>query len=218
MSIAPARGAIGAPLDRVEGHLKVTGAADYAFERRPERLTYAWVVQATIAKGTVTAVHADEALALDGVLAVVSHENAPAVEQVADPELFVLQRPDVAYRNAIVAVVVAETLEAARDGAARVRLDYDAAEPDVVLTVDHPTLYAPDGVNGGYETDSELGDPDGALAAAPVAIDQRYSTPAFHNNAMEAPWVESCTTSPSPSQLATVACGSIALLWKAGVL
>ena len=185
MSIAPARGAIGAPLDRVEGHLKVTGTADYAFERRPERLTYAWVVQATIAKGTVTAVHADEALALDGVLAVVSHENAPAVEQVADPELFVLQRPDVAYRNAIVAVVVAETLEAARDGAARVRLDYDAAAPDVVLTVDHPTVYAPDGVNGGYETDSELGDPDGALAAAPVAIDHRYSTPAFHNNAME---------------------------------
>lgn len=172
--------AVGAPLDRVEGLEKVTGRARYAYEHQLEGVAYAAVVQAQIASGTVTSV--SEA---PGVLAVLSHENAPALARVADGELFVLQEPRVAYRGQIVALVVAETPEGARAGAEAVQIEYAPGEHDVLLRPDHPGIYAPEGVNGGYETDSELGDPDAALAAAEVVVDATYTTPPLHNNAME---------------------------------
>jgi len=172
--------AVGAPLDRVEGHDKVSGRARYAYEHHPEGVAYAAVVQAAVASGTITAVGD-----VPGVLAVVSYQNAPALTRVSDGELFVLQEPRVAYRGQIVALVVAETLEAARAGAEAVRVDYAPEAHEVILRPGHPGAYAPDSVNGGYETNSEIGDPDAALAAAEVAVDQTYTTPPLHNNAME---------------------------------
>ncbi len=179
MSVAADR-AVGAPLDRVEGRDKVRGEARYAYEHRPEGVVYAAAVTARIATGAVTAVGA-----LDGVLAVLSHANAPALQEVSDPELFVLQSDRVRYRGQVVAVVVADTLEAARAGAERLEVTYAAGSHDVVLREDHPGFYKPEGVNGGYETDSVIGDPDRAFAGAAVVVDERYATPALHNNAME---------------------------------
>jgi xanthine dehydrogenase YagR molybdenum-binding subunit len=119
------------------------------------------------------------------VLAVLWHENAPRVASDDDPELAVLQRPDVAYRGQIVAVAVAESLEVARQAAALVRVDYDAASHDVELTSDHPKLYKPDKVNPAFDTDTERGDVEAGLAAAATSIDATYTTPAQHNNPME---------------------------------
>jgi xanthine dehydrogenase YagR molybdenum-binding subunit len=179
------RPAVGVAMPRVEGFEKVTGAARYAVEHEVEGVVHAAVVQSTVAKGMVRAVDAGAALALDGVLAVLWHENAPRVADDDDLELAVLQRPDVAYRGQIVAVALAESLEVAREAAALVRVDYEAAPHDVELTSDHPKLYKPDKVNPAFDTDTERGDVEAGLAAAATTIDATYSTPAQHNNPME---------------------------------
>jgi len=182
MSIAER--AVGAPVERIEGREKVTGEAVYAFEHAPEGVAYAAIVASTVARGMVTGVDAGAALSLPGVLGVLSAENAPSLPG-AEGELAVLQSPAVAYRGEIVAAVVAETLETARQAAELVRVDYDAAPHDVLLRAGHPGLYTPDKVNPNYPTDTEDGDVDAALAAAEVCVDETYTTPTEHNNPME---------------------------------
>jgi xanthine dehydrogenase YagR molybdenum-binding subunit len=177
---------IGAPVDRIEGRDKVTGEATYAFEYEQERVAYAAIVRSAVAKGTVRAVDPGAALALRGVLAVLSHENAAKLA-AAEGDLAVLQSPEVSHRGQIVAAVIADSLETARHGAQLVRVDYDVAQHDVELRSDHPGLYKPDHVNPtpSHLTDTEQGDVEQALATAAVTIDETYMTPAQHNNPME---------------------------------
>ncbi len=177
--------AIGTRLDRIEGRAKVTGQARYAVEYPVQGVAYAAVVQSTIAAGRIAAIDPSAALAVPGVLTVVSHENAPALERVDDGELYLLQDDTVAYRGQIVAAVVAESSEAARAAARLVRIDYEARAHDVVLRGDHPGLYRPEVVNGNQATDTERGDPDTSLRGAAVRLEETYRTPAFHNNPME---------------------------------
>jgi xanthine dehydrogenase YagR molybdenum-binding subunit len=185
MAGALERAAVGAAMARVEGREKVTGEARYAVEHDVEGAAHAAVVASTVAKGRVRAVDPAAALALEGVLAVLWHENAPRVASDEDPDLAVLQRPDVAYRGQIVAVAVADSLEVAREAAALVRVEYEGEPHDVELTADHPKLYKPDKVNPAFETDTARGDVEAGLAAAVTTIDATYSTPAQHNNPME---------------------------------
>jgi xanthine dehydrogenase YagR molybdenum-binding subunit len=175
---------IGAPVDRIEGREKVAGEATYAFEYEQENVAYAAIVQSTIAKGTVRAVDPARALALPGVLAVLWHENAPPLPS-AEGELAVLQSSEISYRGQIVAAVIADSLETARHAGQLVRVDYDVAEHDVELRSDHPGLYKPDRVNPNHPTDTEEGDVERARAAAPITVDETYTTPAQHNNPME---------------------------------
>ncbi|MCU1429569.1 MAG: aldehyde oxidase and xanthine dehydrogenase molybdopterin binding protein [Actinomycetia bacterium] len=174
---------IGAPADRIEGRDKVAGKATYAFEYEQVNVAYAAIVQSSIAKGTVRAVDSAAALALPGVLAVLSHENAPTLS--AEGELAVLQSLEVSYRGQIVAAVIADSLETARHAGQLVRVDYDVAQHDVELRPDHPRLYKPDRVNPNFPTDSEQGDVEQALATATITVDETYTTPAQHNNPME---------------------------------
>jgi xanthine dehydrogenase YagR molybdenum-binding subunit len=178
--------AIGAPLDRLEGPEKVTGAAKYAYEYAGHgEAVYAQVVQATVGAGRIRSVDASAALALPGVLAVLSHENAPRLGELDDAELRVLQEPDVAYRGQIVACVVADSYETARQAERLVRIEYDEEAPDVDLRDDRDDLFKPDKVNPDFPTDTAQGDFDAAFALADVSVDVTYRTPAFHNNAME---------------------------------
>ncbi|MFF0309912.1 xanthine dehydrogenase family protein molybdopterin-binding subunit [Streptosporangium sp. NPDC004379] len=180
-----ARPSVGAALERVEGVEKVTGRARYAYENFPADLAYAMPVQATVARGTVRAADVDAVVRLPGVIAAIWHGNAPRLAPADNAELAVLQSDRVAYRGQYVAVVVAETLQCAREAARLLRIDYEAEPHDVELRADHPEMYRPDRVNAGYPADSELGDPDAALAGAPVVVDATYRTPAEHNNPME---------------------------------
>jgi xanthine dehydrogenase YagR molybdenum-binding subunit len=177
--------AIGRPLPRVEAREKVTGAARYAYEHPREDVAYAWIVGAEIARGRVRGVDTSRAHAAPGVLAVLWHENAPRLQEGDDPELAVLQSADVAYRGQIVAAVVAETLETAREAAALVEVVYDARGHDVHLRAGRPGLYKPEKVNPAFPTDTEQGDFAGAFAGAAVQVDATYETPAVHNNPLE---------------------------------
>jgi xanthine dehydrogenase YagR molybdenum-binding subunit len=176
---------LGSAVQRIEAREKVTGAARYAFEQRGDQAAYAWIVGATIARGVVTKIDASRALADPGVIAVLTHENAPKLEVVANRELEVLQSASVAYRGQVVAAVIAETLEIAREAAGLIGIDYAEGEHDVVLTAEHPKLYKPEVVNPTFPTDTAVGDFDTAFADAPMQIDATYVTAPTHNNAME---------------------------------
>jgi xanthine dehydrogenase YagR molybdenum-binding subunit len=180
MAIAPPAGAA---LSRVEGREKVTGAARYAYEYEHDRLAYAAIVQSEIAAGRIRSVDGTAALALSDVLVVMWCENAPRVQ--SEGELAVLQTREVAYRGQIVAVVVAESLETARQAAELVAVEYDQHAHSVELRADDPRLYKPDKVNPNFPTDTDEGDFDGAFAQAPVTVDAAFETPWQHNNPME---------------------------------
>ncbi len=208
--------AVGAPVARVEGRLKVTGEARYAYEYRAERLTYGWIVQSPIALGRVRGLDAQAALAVPGVLEILWHGNAPRLEgEIENGELAVLQSERVAYRGQIIACALAETLEAASEAASLVEPDFEQERHDVVLHQDHPRLFEPEQVNPSYPARSEHGDPDLALKNAEVVIDQTYSTPAQHNNPMEshatlALWEDGALTVYDSSQGAPMAANEIA--------
>ncbi|MBO2452011.1 xanthine dehydrogenase family protein molybdopterin-binding subunit [Actinomadura barringtoniae] len=172
-------------MNRVEGRDKVTGKARYAVEYPVEGAAYAMAVQATVARGEVESIGADEVLAMPGVLAVLSCENAPKLTPVPDGELAVFQSRTVSYRGQLVAAVVAETLDIAREAAARLEIRYRAEPPDLRMTADHPGLYDPGKVNPAFPSDTGRGDPDTAFGQAGVQIDETYTTPAEHNNPME---------------------------------
>lgn len=177
--------AVGRPHPRIEGRDKVTGTARYAVEYPVDGARYAWPVQADVVRATVDRVDADAALAAPGVLSVLWYANAPRLHSDADHDLFLLQRPEVHFRGQVVALVVAETLEAAREAAELVQVDYDTLSHSTVLTERHPGLYKPEVANAGYPTDSAVGDFDAGFGASEVRVDHVYRTPAYHNNPME---------------------------------
>ncbi|MGY1761212.1 xanthine dehydrogenase family protein molybdopterin-binding subunit [Geodermatophilus sp. SYSU D00779] len=177
--------AIGRDLVRRDGVAKVRGTAAYAYETPVERPAYAHPVQATIARGRVTAMDTAAAEALDGVLAVLTVSNAERLASTEDAELAVLQSEEVAFRGQLVGVVVAETSELARQAADLVRVRYDERPHDSVLSVDRDDLYAPEQVNAGHQTDTAEGDVAAAVAAAEVTLEQTYSTAMYHNNPLE---------------------------------
>ena len=178
-------GAIGAAIDRVEGRAKVTGQAKYAYEYHQDEVAYGAMIQSTIAKGTIRHVDPGAALELPGVHAVLWHGNAPRLHEVSDAELEVLQSDKVSYRGQIVAAVIADSYETARQAERLVQIEYAQEPHDVLLRADHPGLYKPDKVNPNYPADTADGDFDTAFAAAEVTIDCTYETPAEHNNPME---------------------------------
>jgi len=173
--------ALGRSRSRAEARLKVTGGARYAYERPLDGIAYGWIVGATVARGTITAIDTEPARSAPGVIDVLTHENAPRLQPDVDSELEALQSPKVAFRGQPVALVVAATLEEAREAARLVEVTYDADEHRVVLREDGPRLYEPDD----DLQPSFRGEPEAAWSAAPVSIEASYRTPAEHNNPME---------------------------------
>lgn len=177
---------MGTTLDRVDGREKVTGLAAYAAEHDTDldrSALHGWLVTSTTAKGRVVRVDATEALTHPGAVAVLDHTNAPRLADTEDRELAVLQDDRIGFRGQIVALVLAESLEAAREAARLVRVHHEEEPASVVL--DGADLYAPDAVNAGFETDTDHGDFETAWAESPVQVEGTYTTPHEHNNPME---------------------------------
>ncbi|MCW2931051.1 MAG: xanthine dehydrogenase family protein molybdopterin-binding subunit [Actinomycetia bacterium] len=184
--------ATGAPLNRIDGVQKVTGAAKYAYEYPVKDVTYVFPVQSTIARGRVVSIDASAARALPGVIAVLSHENAPrlappdgALAEFQADALTVFQSDAVAYHGQFVAAVVAETPEIARQAASLVAVHYEEQPHDDELRADRGDLSTPERLATGEDTDTESGDVGAALAQAAVSLDHTYTTPAEHNNPLE---------------------------------
>jgi xanthine dehydrogenase YagR molybdenum-binding subunit len=176
---------IGADRERRDGPAKVTGTAPYAAEHPFADPVYAHAVQATVARGTITAIDTQAAAAVAGVITILTHRSAERLASDEDKEFWVLQSPEVCFRGQFVAVVVAGSAEAAREGAELVEIAYDEHDHDVVLRAGHPGFYAPEHVNPAFPTDTEDGDVEANLASAAVTVDATYTTPAHHNNPME---------------------------------
>jgi len=172
-------------VNRVEARDKVTGRARYAYEYPAHGVAYAYPVQAPVASGVVRSVDASAALAMPGVLAVLSCTDPPEIGSGDDPELAILQTTQVVYRGQLVAAVVASTLENARAAGRAVRVDCVARQHDVRLRADHPGLYTPEKVNPNFPAVTEYGDIAAGLAAAAARVDTTYTTPVEHNNPIE---------------------------------
>ncbi|MER2193563.1 aldehyde oxidoreductase molybdenum-binding subunit PaoC [Methylobacterium brachiatum] len=169
---------VGQPLDRVEGPLKTTGTAPYAYDwHDPDAaLAYGVVVGAGIAKGRIASMDLAAAKAAPGVVAIVTHENAGPLGR---GEFYVqrfLAAPEVEHYHQAVAVVVAESFEQARAAAALVRVDYVRADGRFDLAAQDGTApVAPPG--GVAPPETRVGDFEKAFAAAPVTVEATYTTP-----------------------------------------
>ncbi|MFD3698334.1 xanthine dehydrogenase family protein molybdopterin-binding subunit [Streptomyces sp. NPDC058646] len=184
---APPVPALGSPAVRREGALKVTGAARYAAEYTPDGCLYAWPVPATVTVGRVVSVDTAAAVALPGVVAVLTVFDAPRLGPTEDPNLRVLQDARVPHRGWYVALTVADSPEAARAAAGAVSVEYDTSgtAPDLLLHEEHPGAYTPEKANGGHPGRREQGNALSAYEDAPVRVDCAYTVPPLHNHPME---------------------------------
>jgi xanthine dehydrogenase YagR molybdenum-binding subunit len=170
---------LGKPADRVEGPLKVTGTATYAYEQHAAapNAAYGYVVGAGIAKGRIASIDVSRARAAPGVLAVVTAADAGKLDKGEFYAARALAGPDVDHYHQAVALVVAETFEQARAGAQMIKVRYQRAAGAFDLDAARGTARAPK--QGAYAPPPEtsVGQFTEAYAAAPVKLDATFSTP-----------------------------------------
>jgi len=179
---------VGKPTRRIDGSLKTTGTAPYAYERHDavKDPAYGVIVGSAIAKGRIVSMDQRAAQAAPGVLAIVTWRNAGKLGKGEKNTAKLLGGPEIEHYHQAVAIVVAQTFEQARDAAARLRIEY-ALEPGRF-----DLAAAKDGAPLTRQTDqtgpplSRVGDFEAAFAAAPVQLDATYTTP-DHSHAMMEP-------------------------------
>ncbi|MFB9268485.1 xanthine dehydrogenase family protein molybdopterin-binding subunit [Bradyrhizobium erythrophlei] len=181
---------IGQPLTRRDGILKVTGKARYAADNHPPGMLYAVIATSTIARGRVASLDVAAAKRHPGVIDVMTPAHKPPLAEDPDAKgnpfafrMEVLQSDEVRYANQAIAVVIAETLEAATEGAALLSPRYEVAPARVGL--DAGDSYTPPVVGLANPAEVSHGDVDAGLASAATRIEATYQTPAQYHNAME---------------------------------
>jgi xanthine dehydrogenase YagR molybdenum-binding subunit len=211
---------IGQPLTRREGRLKVTGAARYAADNHPPGMLYAVLAVSRIARGRVAFLDVAAAKGHPGVIEVMTPSNRPALAQDPDAKLHpfmfrmeLLQNDEVRYANQSIAVVIAETLESATEGAALLAPRYEALPARVGL--DGNDSFVPRAIGVGNPPEMRRGDVEEGIAAATRRIDATYETPMQYHNAMEphaivAAWDGDRLSIDTPSQGMAMAQGRIA--------
>jgi xanthine dehydrogenase YagR molybdenum-binding subunit len=214
---------IGQPLTRRDGILKVTGAARYAADNHPPGMLYAVLAVSSIARGQVTFLDVEAAKAHPGVIAVMTPANRPPLAQDPDaktnPFMFrldLLQNDRVRSANQPIAVVIAETLEAATEGTTLLSPRYEAEPARVGL--DAAESFVPPVVGVGQPAAVRRGDVEAGLVAASHRVDAVYETPAQYHNPMEphaivAAWDGDELSIDTPSQALVLAQGRIAGLF-----
>jgi len=186
----------GMHVSRVDGIAKVTGAAKYAAEHEAPDLAYGVVVSGTVAKGRIKSIATAAAEAVPGVIAVLTHENRKVKMRGNDLAYKDMTAPSgspfrplysdrIFYSGQPVALVVAETFEAARHAAALVSLTYEVEEHDTNLLASLHQAYEPRKMKAGFVPPSSKGDADKAYAAAPVTIESEFYHGVEHHNPME---------------------------------
>jgi len=170
-------------MDRVDGRLKVTGAAKYSAEMPAANMSYAVIAQSTVANGRITKIDTRNAHAVPGVIEILTHENAPKLPVPnVGRVLSLLQDTLVRYNGQPIALVIADTLEHATEAANRVKATYSSTKP--VLEMKASDAYAPSQARGS-KPDSLKGNVIAGLAKADVRVEHTYSTPFENHNPME---------------------------------
>src|SRR5271170_950169 len=179
---------IGTATPRVDGRLKVTGAAIYGADTIVPNPVHAVLVTSAIARGRISAIDERASRSVPGVLEILSHRNIGSDVKVGKffgqggyvgSTILPLGSDRVAHGGQIVAIVLAESLEAAQEAASRLAIDY--AEEPPAAGFDSPgaeTVAAH--VASKQHEDPAVGDAAGVFAAAPVKIDTSYATPTQH--------------------------------------
>ncbi len=186
---------IGQPISRVDGRAKVTGQAKYAAEHNVPNLAYGVVVSSAVAKGRIEKIDTSEALSLDGVLQVFTHENAPRTasqdqsyqDEVAPPgsPFRPLHDDKIMFSGQPVALVVAENFELARYAASLVHVEYQPEPHATDLTQKRNQAYQPRKREFIDPPPPPRGNPEKAFANAAVQFEAEYSLPVEHHNPME---------------------------------
>ncbi|WP_283418657.1 aldehyde oxidoreductase molybdenum-binding subunit PaoC [Sphingopyxis sp. Geo48] len=178
---------VGKPTSRIEGPLKTSGTAPYAYERHDAvpNQAYGFIVGSAIAKGRIASMDLAEAKAAPGVLAIVTAASAGTLGKGDFNTARLPGGPEIQHYHQAIAIVVAESFEQARAAAGLVRVQYtrDKGNFDLASSLDGaikpPAFF-------GTEPDSSFGDFDAAFASAPVKLDEHYTTP-DHSHAMMEP-------------------------------
>jgi len=183
---------LGAPENRIEGFLKVTGKAKYAAEFPVTEVLYGFPVRSTIAAGTITAIDTSEAENSEGVIKVFTHKNAKGFHSSIDDEKVnkmtmpksVLDTTEVKSYGQYIAFVVAETFEQARYASFLVKVTYETKDPKIAFDNYVDQAYKPENANGS-ETDTSRGNMDEGMGNASETLDVTYQTPIEVHNPME---------------------------------
>ncbi len=214
---------VGQSFTRREGVVKVTGAAKYAADQHPPGMLYAVLAVSSIARGRVASLDVAAAKAHPGIVEVITPANRPPLAQDPDErsDLFtfrldLLQSDRVRYANQPIAIVIAETLEAATEGATLLSPRYEIEPARVGL--DAVESFVPAAVGPGFPAQMHRGDAEAGLAAATRKIAETYETPAQYHNPMEphaivAAWNGDRLSIDTPSQGLAIAQGRLAGLF-----
>ena len=210
-------------ISRIDGRIKVTGAARYSADYPVGDLANGYLLLSTIGRGTIRALDTAAAQHSPGVLAVYTHANPlplfGGAESGVGYNWLPLQDDQVRHHGQIVGLVVAETFEQARDAAALVRVDYAAVPPRASLRDGIPGATLPDDVNGEPALLDLLADGvasiDEALGASDVLVTGTFTQPIEYHSAMEphaaiAVWRDGYLTLYSGAQAPQLAAGTIA--------
>lgn len=173
---------IGKPITRIDGPLKTTGKAIYAYEWHDPNTRYAYgsIVGSAIAKGRIRSMDVAAARNAPGVIAVVTSDGVGELKKGKYNTAKLFGGTEIQHYHQAIAVVVAETFEEARAAAALVKVDYAEEKGAFDLAAAKDSAVEPEG--GG---DSGAGDFDAAFEAAPVKLDQIYTTPDQSHAMME---------------------------------
>jgi xanthine dehydrogenase YagR molybdenum-binding subunit len=184
--------AIGQPISRVDGRLKVTGRAHYTADVPLAGAMHAAIVHSTIANGRTISIDTTAAEQAPGVLAVFTHHNMPRMNSTPRPwshlhphgqSYLPLQDDEIHYAGQPIALIVAETLDQATHAGTLIRVEYEAKQP--VLFGPRTAKQAVDPPQFLWPVASSVGDAEKGLAAAAVKIEETYTTSDRHHNQME---------------------------------
>ena len=169
---------VGKPTDRIDGPLKTTGLAPYAYDRHDvvPNQAYGYVVGSAIAKGRIASINLTDAKAVPGVLAIVTARNAGELGKGTWNTAKLLGGPEIEHYHQAIALVVAETFEQARAAAHLVRVKYVRDKGVFDLAAAKDSAINPGRITGG-PADTAVGDFAGTFADALVQLDATYTTP-----------------------------------------
>ena len=222
--IARKHGLIGTPVSRLDGPLKVQGAATFAAEVRLDNMVYAALTYATIAKGRIATIDTAAAQAAPGVVLVMTYKNAPRMNPpavfgssptaVGPSDLTIMQDDTIHWNGQPIAAVLAETQEQA---------DHAKSLIEVTYTVEPATTSLSDAIAAGPKPGSfmgqpmlnEIGDAEAELKAAPRRVDHVYRTPRHSHNPIEPhgatlAWVDGKLIIHDMNQMVTATAATVA--------